>query len=168
MKPLYDHLIFKLLATDFENIEATHSCNIKKPWCRRCPKCLYVLMSYMAYFPKEVWGGIVEDDIFVEDNRESLERLVGLRDHKPFECIGTIEESVYALISCYEKGEGGELVKEIYEKVKNSLSVTDKEKLTSVFKSPNVPEDLRGGLYDAYDSLSEESQKDALWGKILK
>ena len=67
-----------------------------------------------------------------------------------------------------EKGEGGELVKEIYEKVKNSLAVTDKEKLTSVFKSPNVPEDLRGGLYEVYDSLSEESQKDALWGKILK
>ncbi len=51
LKPVYDVLIFNLLDQDLDAVLHTHSCNIQKPWCGRCPKCAYVWINYMAYLP---------------------------------------------------------------------------------------------------------------------
>lgn len=74
------------------------SCNIgskKEPWlwCNNCPKCLFIFIILRAFMTKE---NVV--DIFGENllDRKDLERdfleLIGTKDTKPFECVGTIEE----------------------------------------------------------------------------
>ena len=46
LQPIYDTTIFNLLRSDEDAINATHSCNIQKPWCCQCPKCAYVWLNY--------------------------------------------------------------------------------------------------------------------------
>ena len=45
LKPFRDPAIFKALGQFQEKLEFTHSCNVKKPWCKKCPKCAYVWLS---------------------------------------------------------------------------------------------------------------------------
>lgn len=74
------------------------SCNVgskKEPWlwCNNCPKCLFIFIILRAFMIKE---DVV--DIFGENllDRRDLEgdflELIGSKDTKPFECVGTIEE----------------------------------------------------------------------------
>ena len=48
LQPLYDALIFSVAASRVEAAMYTHSCNIIKPWCKRCPKCCYVWLMFMT------------------------------------------------------------------------------------------------------------------------
>lgn len=54
LKSLYDLGIFNIACFDEEKIIYTHSCNINKPWCKRCAKCCYVWLGYMAFMDFEV------------------------------------------------------------------------------------------------------------------
>ena len=54
LQPLYDAVIFSVAASRFEAAIYTHSCNFVKPWCKRCPKCCYVWLMFMAFFPCNV------------------------------------------------------------------------------------------------------------------
>jgi len=45
LKAIYDVLIFNLVRADVELLKYAHSCNIEKPWCKKCPKCAYVWLS---------------------------------------------------------------------------------------------------------------------------
>ncbi len=134
LKPIYDVLIFRLLAADAEAVEATHSCNEQKPWCRRCPKCAYVWLGYMAYLPpagkaatEALFGG--ENQLDVEENQIHFRRMLGLEDHTPFECIGTIEEARLAFELCRRKGLGGRAM----ETFKTELPAIDPRDLASRF-----------------------------------
>jgi len=45
LQPIYDFRIFKNLARYPEVLPKIHSCNIQKPWCKKCPKCAYVWLG---------------------------------------------------------------------------------------------------------------------------
>ena len=85
-----------------------HSCNIQKPWCKKCPKCAYVWLGLMAVFEPQqvdaVFGVNLFDD---QDLLPTFRQLLGLADQTPFECIGEVEESWLAMKRCYEKGLSG-------------------------------------------------------------
>ncbi len=105
LKPIYDSLIFALLADDLPAVASTHSCNIQKPWCRRCPKCAYVWLGYMAYLPvAEVSAMFGENLLDLPENQLAFRRMLGLEEHTPFECIGTVGESRLAFELCRRKG----------------------------------------------------------------
>ena len=50
LKPLHDYRIYRLLQRYPQVLPDIHSCNIIKPWCRRCPKCAYVWINLVAIF----------------------------------------------------------------------------------------------------------------------
>jgi hypothetical protein len=105
LMPLHDVAIFSLLSQDLDMVPAAHSCNVKKPWCRRCPKCAYVWLGYRAYLPDQIVRAIFPDDLVeMPENQEFFQDMVGLGKHTPFECIGQIEESRLALALCLERG----------------------------------------------------------------
>lgn len=78
------------------------SCNVGSKgdtwnWCGACPKCLFVYMILSPFLKKEELIDIFGSDLF--ENQELLDtfiELLGYSDNKPFECVGTIEESRYA------------------------------------------------------------------------
>lgn len=105
LMPLHDVVIFSLLRRDEQALPATHSCNVKKPWCRRCPKCAYVWLGYRAHLPAATVAAMFPEDLLeVPDNEGSFHDMMGLGAHTPFECIGQIEESRLALLLCRARG----------------------------------------------------------------
>lgn len=108
LQPIHDVVIFTLLRRDLGAVPATHSCNLRKPWCGRCPKCAYVGLSYLAYLPVDqamaLFGGNLLD---ADDNLLSYRQMLGLEGHTPFECIGQVPEARLAFELCRRKGLGG-------------------------------------------------------------
>jgi UDP-N-acetyl-alpha-D-muramoyl-L-alanyl-L-glutamate epimerase len=68
-------------------------------WCGHCPKCRFVFLALAPFTGKarlrHIFGGqdLFEDATQLPGYRE----LMGLTAHKPFECVGEIEESQVAL-----------------------------------------------------------------------
>ena len=109
LKPIYDVMIFNLLRQDLDAVKDTHSCNEAKPWCKKCPKCAYVWLNYMAWLPVELVDEIFDGtNLFdIEENQETFMQLIGAADQLPFECIGQADESKLAFEMCRRKGLGG-------------------------------------------------------------
>lgn len=113
LQPVYDVVIFNLLRRDSDAVQATHSCNVRKPWCCRCPKCAYVWLNYMAYLDTDLVNGIFGENLFdLEENRLSYRQMLGLEEHTPFECIGQIDEVRLAFELCRRKGVTGAAMEE--------------------------------------------------------
>lgn len=105
LMPIHDVVIFELLRREVDALGATHSCNVRKPWCRRCPKCAYVWLGFRAHLPREPVEAVFEEDLLeVEANAGYFQEMMGLGEHTPFECIGQVEESRLALALCEARG----------------------------------------------------------------
>ncbi|MEM1413907.1 MAG: hypothetical protein AAGH15_03360 [Myxococcota bacterium] len=105
LQPTHDVLIFQLLAADDLGVERTHSCNVAKPWCERCPKCAYVWLNYMAHLDLERVRPLFRTNLLdAEANQLAYRQMLGLEEHTPFECIGQIDEVKLAFELCRRKG----------------------------------------------------------------
>jgi UDP-N-acetyl-alpha-D-muramoyl-L-alanyl-L-glutamate epimerase len=75
-------------------------------WCGECPKCLFVFICLAAFLPKKEVLSIFDKNLFEDkDLIPLLEELIGVRNFKPFECVGTQEETKEALEKIIIKGE---------------------------------------------------------------
>ena len=118
LKPIDDTLIFNLLDGDETAVRATHSCNVRKPWCCRCPKCAYVWLGYMAFLPAtEVEPIFGENLLDLPENQLTYRQMLGLEEHTPFECIGTVGETRLAFALCHRKGLEGRAMQTFVEEV---------------------------------------------------
>jgi len=121
LKPVYDYRIFKLLAYYPEFIKYAHSCNINKPWCKKCPKCAYVWLGYLAHFKRslvdEIFGSNPFDD---EDLLIHYKNMTGIEGHRSFECIGNIEECQLFMKMCIDEGHQGKMLTIFQDKIKKS------------------------------------------------
>ncbi|MFO0630430.1 MAG: hypothetical protein U0325_33055 [Polyangiales bacterium] len=105
LMPLHDVLIFELLRRDEAAVGRTHSCNVRKPWCRRCPKCAYVWLGLRAHLDPRTTDAVFGEDLLeVPENEAHFRGLCGLDAHVPFECVGRVEESRLALALCAARG----------------------------------------------------------------
>jgi len=67
-------------------------------WCGDCPKCRFVFLAFSPYMEPERLIGIVGSDLFADpDQVAGFGELIGLGEHKPFECVGEEAESTVAL-----------------------------------------------------------------------
>lgn len=72
-------------------------------WCGACSKCLFVYMALYPFIPKEELLSIFKEDLFEKKELlETLKELIGEREVKPFECVGTRKEALVALYLCYK------------------------------------------------------------------
>ncbi len=75
-------------------------------WCGECPKCLFIFICLAAFLPKKEVLKIFGKNLLEDKNLLSLfQELIGIRDFKPFECVGTPEEVKEALRIIQVKGE---------------------------------------------------------------
>ena len=108
LKPVHDHRIFKKLSRYPQALPDMHSCNVEKPWCKKCPKCAYVWLNYLVHFKSESVQNIFSDNLF--DDPELLpyfRQMMGLDKHNAFECVGEIDEIRWALKRCHDMGFSG-------------------------------------------------------------
>ncbi|HEY0697508.1 MAG TPA: hypothetical protein VGD43_06830 [Micromonospora sp.] len=67
-------------------------------WCRDCPKCRFVFLAMAPFMPRERLTGIFGGDLLADPTQlPGYRELLGVDGHKPFECVGEVEESVVAL-----------------------------------------------------------------------
>ena len=87
-------------------------------WCGVCPKCAFAFLLLAAYLPKKNVVDIFHKDLFADKSLVSLYReLLGLTDVKPFECVGTPEETAQAFAMVQTRMEfAGEPALEMYER----------------------------------------------------
>ena len=63
-------------------------------WCGNCPKCRFVFLALSPFVPKPDLIGIFGRDLLDDENQcHGFAELCGLREYKPFECVGETSES---------------------------------------------------------------------------
>ena len=114
LRPIYDVVVFNLLARDSAAVPSTHSCAQQKPWCCNCPKCIYVWMHLVAYLDEGVVAQMFDRNLFdMPENRTYIRKMLGLEGYKPNDCMGTISETRIAYLLCRAKGKTGRAVQDI-------------------------------------------------------
>lgn len=148
LKPLYDVAIFGKLRRYTDAVPATHSCNIDKPWCRRCAKCLYVWLGYAAFLPEETVRATFgpENLLDVPDNIFLFRQLAGLEDRLPFECIGEANEAALYLALMRARGYRGAAMEACANAIDRLDTAAATRYLAADFDTPNIPAGVRAAL----------------------
>jgi hypothetical protein len=101
LRPLSELIITHIFSQLKEYHNVFRSCNVgskKGVWCNKCAKCLFVYVMLSAYMSDEelisIFGTNMLED---EEMYETLKELSGIKDNKPFECVGTRDEVVLAI-----------------------------------------------------------------------
>jgi UDP-N-acetyl-alpha-D-muramoyl-L-alanyl-L-glutamate epimerase len=112
LRPLYEIQIGELFAKYTQFHSVYRSCNrgkVSNVWCGACPKCLFVYIILSPFLTKEQLMSQFGKDLLDEITLiPILEELIGLKETKPFECVGTVWEVRKALNMTLEKYESQE------------------------------------------------------------
>lgn len=109
LRPLHEINISRnLLALSKDKyLQIFRSCNKgskKQLWCKNCPKCLFVALMLTAFMDQDTYQSSFAYEVLENKNLvDDLKALLGLSIHKPFECVGTLEESRWAYIRIIKK-----------------------------------------------------------------
>jgi hypothetical protein len=77
-------------------------------WCGDCPKCRFVFLALAPFMPRERLAHIFGRDLLADPAQiPGYLELLGIDAHKPFECVGEVEESLVALSMLDEPGPVG-------------------------------------------------------------
>jgi len=116
-------------------------------WCGACAKCLFVFILLAAFLPKNELMKIFGKDLLDDPKLLSmLKELLGLERLKPFDCVGTPEETKLALFYAHEKEEyENTLGMELFTKeiLPNEDFSSLEKKLLSIGNENNIPEEFR-------------------------
>lgn len=110
-------------------------------WCGECPKCAFVFLMFSAFFEKEELINIFNKNLFEDKNLLPLFKdILGFGKLKPFDCVGTFDESRAALFLSREKFGDSLVAKEFLPLIKNAEKLAEK-----VFRTQesNVPDYLK-------------------------
>jgi hypothetical protein len=67
-------------------------------WCGHCPKCRFVFLALAPFVARDRLVGIFAADLLDDATQiPGYLEIFGIDAHKPFECVGEVEESVVAL-----------------------------------------------------------------------
>jgi hypothetical protein len=111
LKPIHDQRIYQKLANYPEVLPSIHSCNVTKPWCKKCAKCAYVWVNLVAVFGQKMIDDIFGVNLFDDpDLEKEWHELLGLATHNAFECVGEIDETRLAFYRCVQLGCEGKAI----------------------------------------------------------
>lgn len=131
LRPLYELQIMKIFSKLPDYFPLFRSCNVgykNDSWCGQCPKCLAVFVGLFPFVKNDQLLSIFGKNLFEDSKLNSLiNDALGQGSGKPFECIGTFEETQVAFYLSKQqvKGEGLE------NRAKKILTAWDDENLLS-------------------------------------
>lgn len=101
LRPLYEIQISYLFSKMPDYFATFKSCNVglkKNIWCGQCSKCIAIYILLSPFIPKEQLSAIFHKDLFKDVALwPHIIALLGKSETKPFECVGTEEETFVAL-----------------------------------------------------------------------
>lgn len=100
LRPLYELQIGKLFATMPQYHSTFRSCNRGQKeniWCKECSKCLFAWTIIFPFVGEEKMISYFGKNLFADESLwEVTKELLGIAQTKPFECVGTHEETIAA------------------------------------------------------------------------
>ncbi|MBN2094358.1 MAG: endonuclease domain-containing protein [Candidatus Zambryskibacteria bacterium] len=162
LRPLSELSIARLFSSQREYDDVFTSCNrvfkIRNPqtdrlWCGECPKCHFAFLSLATSFEKKrlinIFGSNLLDN---PANIPSYSELVGISGHKPWECVGEIEESAAAIGILAESSvwKSDVVVAHLWERLQDKQKRIEQAKVESFFHSDdhNVSKELLTYLFN--------------------
>lgn len=160
LKPINDFLIMQSLKPYEILLPLTHSCNIEKPWCKKCPKCAYVWLCFLAYFDERIINSIFGENPFDKPELEEIFlELMGSKGHKPFECIGEINEARLALFYCFQKGMKGKILDHFMDNIFPTMDINAiLLKYNQFEKSHNIPDELALKIEGQFEEAKRKAE----------
>lgn len=109
LRPLSEFQIAAYFARQTAYHDIFRSCNAGSKqdiWCGHCPKCLFVFLILSPFLSHsrlvEIFGTDMLNDASMQ---EDFEKLTGLQNEKPFECVGSRDEVNAAICLTIERME---------------------------------------------------------------
>lgn len=109
LRPFNEYQIAKYFSTMDSYLPVFRSCNLgsKKKvwkWCCSCSKCLFTYIMLSPFVSEEkLVAAFGENLLNKEELLEDFYQLIGVRENKPFECVGSREEVNIALCEYLKK-----------------------------------------------------------------
>lgn len=161
LQPLHDPVIFASLNHVAEAVPVTHSCNREKPWCMKCPKCVYVWLGYKAWLPDDIVRATFgnANPLVDPDTRRTISELLGLTGQLPFECVGQVPESrlLVRLIAAHSPRTPG--VMRLVDRFE--ATGTDIRDLLSVHDELDAPDAIRRPLLRVLGRYADSARRHA-------
>jgi hypothetical protein len=143
LRPLYEIQIIELVSRYPESLKIFKSCNrnqVEGTWCGRCPKCISMFTLFYPFMTEEQLKSTFGRNFFEsEESVGVLKQLVGEDDHKPFECVGTRDETVAALHLALDRARRESL------KLPLALQYVEKEVLPRFPNAAEISKDVLNG-----------------------
>jgi UDP-N-acetylmuramoylalanine-D-glutamate ligase len=144
LRQFYEIRVAKLFAQQEKYFPIFSSCNrnfrvhTDRPamlWCGECPKCAYVFLLLAPYLSKEKLTDIFGKNLLNEKSLIPLfADILGFGSMKPFDCVGTFEESQAALYLASKNWKNTIVVKTFLSKIKKPEA-----RIAKVFKTTPAP-----------------------------
>lgn len=115
LRPLTEYQIGMLFSKYKKFHGIFKSCNVGSKnenwnWCCHCAKCMFVYSLLSPHLYKEELIRIFGEDMFENEQMlQTFEELLGKKNVKPFDCVGTFEEVNYAITKTIKNMEKKEL-----------------------------------------------------------
>jgi hypothetical protein len=115
LRPLTELRIVKAFATHPAYFGAITSCNANfsqsgpapQRFCRSCAKCVFVALMARPWLDDASYHRLFGGDPLADPgNLTIVEELLGVRGTKPFECVGTPDETAAAIHLAHARGHG--------------------------------------------------------------
>lgn len=117
-------------------------------WCGACAKCAFIFLLLAAFLEKEKVLSIFHKNLFEDVSLlQTYKQILGIEGVKPFDCVGTPEESLYALSRIIGRKEYADdtVIVELSKLIGSQITPINKngEKLLQALSSDTVPEVFR-------------------------
>lgn len=114
----------------------------KTLWCGECPKCAFVFLMLSAFMDKKELINIFQKNLLADEKLVPLYNdLLGFGHLKPFDCVGTFEESQAALALAAKNYPNEIVTKTLLKKIKTPQGVIQQVLRTA--QSPSLPTPFR-------------------------
>lgn len=124
-------------------------------WCGCCDKCRFVYLILAPFMKKETLIQIAGTSLLNDGKQKTgYKELLGLSGHKPFECVGEIEESQVALwlLSLKDCWKNDLLVKELSKEIKQKHEYKNLLKIYLTPAGPHlIPADILSRVFQIFN-----------------
>ena len=166
LRPLSELHIAKLFAVETRYDHVFTSCNksyrivdamVDKRWCCDCPKCRFVYLALAPFMDKARLVNIFGKDMLDDASQiDGFRELLGLKGHKPWECVGEILESGAAFNAIVARDEWAEtaVVKSLAGEMQAGVDELEAAFNAALKPSPtsniptNIPARFKGAFND--------------------
>lgn len=175
LRTLSEYEIFSIFSKAIKFHKVFTSCNRvfkideksrSKSWCGNCDKCRFVFIGLCAFLEIEEVVEIFGQNLF--DNKDNISgflELIGMGEGKPFECVGTIGETVLLMKKALNKIDSKNVKKlnNALAEIKDIDFLSKNTKLNIEFGLDNfVPDEFSKTISD----LKLESYKSEVLAKL--